>query len=314
MSHQDPEKDHVPRARHFLGLSLIVLVPLLIAGALVLLLFLLVRLQWTGDRAGLLLGLVMGLTLTAVSIITAVSKRLRLEGGKRKLASDTRPPVLYLRSFQDDQTPITATDTHENNLASVLEEIGPVVAIGRPGDRLSPSGAERMYVKDEDWRQEIAALMSRARVVVIQAGTTDGLLWEINAATRNLNPEQILISLRTKDRPIKLFGRSTYQHQYDKFRSLTSQVFRHSLPESVDGATFLGFDGDWTPRLLKPRRWKPYNLAPAAKIRETIRPHLEKQGVKLGTARTKIQGFLMALLLAVSILLILGGAVAILVN
>jgi hypothetical protein len=82
----------------------------------------------------------------------------------------------------------------------------------------------------------------------------------------------------------------------------------------LTGATFLGFDANWTPRLLKPRRWKPYNLSPTAKIRETIRPHLERQGVKLGMGRTKIQAILMSLLLAAGLLLVLSGTFAIIVN
>jgi hypothetical protein len=179
MADQKPKREG-PRSHTLAGRTLIVLIPVAIVLTLFLLLLGLGRFRLTGDKASVVIGLVIGLLLTSISIIRALSKRLRAEGARKRLDSDRRSPVLYLRSFLDDKTAITATDTHEEHLSVVLREIGPMIAIGRPGDRLAPAGAERRYITDEDWQKEVADLMSAARVVVIQAGASAGLLWEIS--------------------------------------------------------------------------------------------------------------------------------------
>ncbi len=75
------------------------------------------------------------------------------------LSSDPRPPVVFLRSFHDDtltvplggrkrsafnSIPMNAIPdpTAESGLALVLSRIGPVVAIGRPGEILPCDGAQ----------------------------------------------------------------------------------------------------------------------------------------------------------------------------
>ena len=60
-------------------------------------------------------------------------------------ANDNRPPVIYLRSFMDDTiTAATvssglawrglAVKTEEEQPAKVMTTIGPVVAVGKPGE------------------------------------------------------------------------------------------------------------------------------------------------------------------------------------
>ena len=305
------EEPSYPKARPYFGLFLIILIPTLIVVGYFFCIFLLARLQWTGNQMGLAIGLVTGLIMIAAAIMRAVGKRLRIKGENKKSNSDARRPVLYLRSFQDDQTSIAATDTREEHLSSVLEEVGPVIAIGRPGDRLAPLGAERRYLKDEDWQQQVEILMSQASFVVIQVGATAGLLWELGQATKRLKPEQLLISLRSKDGAINFFYDASCRNQYDSFRTSTSKSFEYPLPDVIDGAAFLCFERDWRPRLLRPKKWEPYNLSPTAKIRETIRPFFEGNGIRLSRSKTMVQGILMSLLLILCILIGLGGLIAI---
>ena len=79
-------------------------------------------------------------------------KRMSAPPADALIASDPRPPVLYLRSFKDDlvtaepqQTKLggllgaitsAATGTEEEQLADAMKEVGPFVAIGRPGEPL----------------------------------------------------------------------------------------------------------------------------------------------------------------------------------
>ena len=83
--------------------------------------------------------------------------------------------------------------TIEQELTRVLSRVGPVVAIGRPGDSLPELGAARLYARDDEWRAKVSELMLRARLVVIRAGPTPGLQWEIEEASRLLPPERVVL-------------------------------------------------------------------------------------------------------------------------
>ena len=64
---------------------------------------------------------------------------------------DRRAPVLILRQFGDDflesgKVSLGGAPTFEHFVAGEINRIGPVVAIGRPGERLQPLGASRDYL------------------------------------------------------------------------------------------------------------------------------------------------------------------------
>ncbi|SET71735.1 hypothetical protein SAMN05216326_1902 [Nitrosomonas marina] len=109
---------------------------------------------------------------------------------------DARQPILLLRSFADDMTPILRNDgqgamvrrllaptlwTLEETLEKQLTSYGPLIAIGRPGENMPPAGAAREYVLNEEWRQRVKQLIKQARVVVIILGDTPGLKFEYEA-------------------------------------------------------------------------------------------------------------------------------------
>ena len=61
-----------------------------------------------------------------------------------RMVSLEQAPVLYLRSFEDDQraSRLKGRLTEEEHLASVLSQIGPFVAVGRPGEALPTVGSQ----------------------------------------------------------------------------------------------------------------------------------------------------------------------------
>jgi len=123
--------------------------------------------------------------------------KMRAEGPQSPLM-DSRPDVLYLRSFQTDPSTtlrqLTAGwTTEEEELAAVLQPFGDMVAIGQPGERLPVPGATRMYVSQSEWKKVVLTSMKSAPLVVIRAGNSPGLLWEMGQAVRTLNPECLLI-------------------------------------------------------------------------------------------------------------------------
>jgi hypothetical protein len=139
-------------------------------------------------------------------------RRLAIKASVSSLANDQRSPVLYLRSFEMDRKMATGgihalferlfpgfpglnLITEEEQLIEILSAIGPVIAIGRPGEYLPLLGAKRIYITTDDWQKRVIELMLEARLVVIAYGSTAGLLWEIDRAHELLRPEQVLYLL-----------------------------------------------------------------------------------------------------------------------
>jgi membrane protease YdiL (CAAX protease family) len=138
-------------------------------------------------------------------------KRRCAPSAERVLSTDTRPPVVYLRPFQDDSfagqgvvepdipgphptyLPIWVPETEEEQLAQVMNEIGPFVAVGRPGETLPHIGAARMYLEHDEWKDDVLRLISSAKLVVLRAGETGSFLWEFEAVLKHVAPEKIVV-------------------------------------------------------------------------------------------------------------------------
>jgi hypothetical protein len=231
----------------------------------------------------LTLGKTLGVGLTTVFLMglggvksLKRGKQLDAESAQALLAQDTRPPVVYLRSFQDDSVAgkgslsellvpslgggllmvamLAALDrrggivSEEEQLAEALQDLGPFVAVGKPGEKLPQLGASRMYLQDSEWRDKVRGLMSRAGLVVLRAGNTDGLWWEVQTAARIVRPEKIIFLLPYKP------------EQYDLFRSRAEKYLSCRLPDYPSGKRnvaagsireILYFEPDWRPHLLE---------------------------------------------------------------
>jgi TM2 domain len=140
------------------------------------------------------------------------------------LASDPRRPVVYLRSFEADNEIVLHPDSlwkraatilfdyavtfsPEQELAEVLNRVGPVIAIGKPGEPLPELGAARLYVGDADWKAKVADMMARSRLVIIRTGSTPNLQWEIEQAMTRVPRRQILFVSFGDERKTAAFDR-----------------------------------------------------------------------------------------------------------
>jgi TM2 domain-containing membrane protein YozV len=126
------------------------------------------------------------------------------------MARDPRPPVLYLRSFRDDDDAhiddggsravgltmeLVRPPSPEEELAELLARFGPVVAIGKPGEPLPELGAARLYVPHDRWQRKVLDLMAAAGLVVVRVGTSPGVLWEIEQALRDVPRQRLVLVL-----------------------------------------------------------------------------------------------------------------------
>jgi hypothetical protein len=119
-------------------------------------------------------------------------------------AQDMRPPVLFLRSFIDEDLALKRRSgffIDVLNISRTLEEVvvdrmwsvGPVVAIGRPVAELSPLGAAREYIDGPDWQSRVATLVSECSLVVSVLGETEGLLWEYRRLAAGQTPLLLVV-------------------------------------------------------------------------------------------------------------------------
>ncbi|MGW3210079.1 hypothetical protein [Streptomyces sp. NPDC001135] len=162
---------------------------------------------------------------------------------------------LYLRSFEDDlaRTMLEQTEhrapgpgavlpdlrlsglTEEEQLAEALKPVAPMVAVGRPGERLPLVGARRMYLPIDDWQETVRDLMVRARLVVIAVGPGAGLQWEFSEAVRLLPARRLLLLVPDRE-------------SYVQFRAAAGAA----LAEAAGGSTGEAVRAPWPPPALPP--------------------------------------------------------------
>ena len=213
------------------------------------------------------------LLFVPLSVLLVMSARKSYLLGRRQMApngflliaEDTRAPVLYLRSFHGDGSynknetlenlsllsPLSAVvvrRTHEELLCSKLVRVGPVVAIGKPGETLPELGAARMYIPESHWQQTVQELMNRAGLIVLRVGESSGVCWEIDKILETVPPEKIVFYCR---------GRTEL--------AVVGSRLPITISEKNRFKRFLHFDRDWNPIfsvgiaavLLRKRLYRP---------------------------------------------------------
>ena len=216
------------------------------------------------------------------------------------LTRDARDPVLYLRPFYTDLTSEPERldqTTDEELLASVLQDIGPVVAIGDPDEDEHPDkslpllGASRIYLRNDDWQTNVEKLMAASQLIVIHTGTSKGLTWEVGAAARQVGPTRLLISLLS----LRDLGDYKRWTRYARFKEVADLELKESLdteirlPDYTGDAIFIAFDRDWTPKLINVNKWKHrfFRFSFSSLLRETLREVLKQRELRLSWRGTR---------------------------
>jgi hypothetical protein len=81
----------------------------------------------------------------------------------------------------------------EEVLAHMFEEVGPLVAIGRPGEEAAPLGAVRTYAGDDSWRTTVLQAAASARLVILVMDTTTGVEWELENVPARVGLQRLVI-------------------------------------------------------------------------------------------------------------------------
>lgn len=158
----------------------------------------------TGALALPLVLLLFGLRLNAVA-----RRRFVMSAGQL-MKSDDRPPILFLRDFSDDRVKLEGPGKSRlrrilwwGRRYSSLDEMlvletsvfGPIVAIGRPGERVRSFGICRTFAKDGAWKDEVTALAERASAIILVGGKGEGLRWELALVSSDRYRHKTLILL-----------------------------------------------------------------------------------------------------------------------
>ncbi len=185
-------------------------------------------------------------------VIGYFGKKLTTRSAVELLRKDTRPPVLYLRSFgvDDDQVREKLRGallkeerlSVEEQMVADLGRVGPVVAIGRPGERLPTLGAARAYVSDADWQDVVTQLAAHAALVVLRIGNTPGFWWEFERAIALADRRRVVLFL-----PDDKHDAAARAAAYESFRSRAGALLPQPLPVRLDRDSVIGFDDGGSP-------------------------------------------------------------------
>lgn len=262
---------------------------------------------WAIFLTGVFVGRIIGMVVLAISLFTvSIARRLQINTRKRLLAAD-RQPILYVRSFPHERSAASMTAA-DSAIAIALKDIGPLVAVGVPQEKLPPSGALRLYFRDEEWQEKVEALMSMSRLIIIEAGYTVGLDWEMKTARQYFSPEEIYISFLGWE---KLDEDKRFS-EFLCFKGQLERAYGISLPGSFfHNSYFIYFNRDWSPAAATiswPRKFFLFpklvdvvsleGMSPPA-IREILRPVFQKRRMKLSLWRTILRVVVARLLFVV---------------
>lgn len=175
------------------------------------------------------------------------------------LERDLRPPILFLRSFKLDELPVSRINdgwrgmkdmftvgemTFEERIKETFDDIGPLIAIGRPGEDAAPLGAAREYTDDASWQQLVLERAGVAQLVIMELDATAGMEWEIENVSKQVGLQRIAIILPP--------GEDIYEKRapawYKRWASLRNRF--NFLPEVFEDTVAILFAEDNHPILI----------------------------------------------------------------
>jgi hypothetical protein len=202
--------------------------------------------------------------VAAIVWIQRVQAGLAPEHARERLEAvrqDRRAPAILLRPFgfegQDfpARRPLGLVEERplpvEEAIALAVGDAAPILAVGSPDDRLPRGRAIRLYASAEHWQPLVRDLIVRARWLILRAGETPGVRWEIEEIIRQGRLQRcVIVMIDWEGYP---FGRE----RYTLFAASLAEWTGIVLPPAGWNSWLLGFDARGQPRLSGSRRpWR----------------------------------------------------------
>jgi hypothetical protein len=114
---------------------------------------------------------------------------------------DDRAPVIFLRSFGDDKVRLWGRGwygkfrrrTFDEAVMGFAQRVGPFVAVANPRTKLPRLGAAQSHLPDSTWQEAIARWVAMAQMIVMVAGRTEGIRWELDHIFTNEGHTKLVI-------------------------------------------------------------------------------------------------------------------------
>jgi len=132
--------------------------------------------------------------------------------GEDLLRKDERRPVLYLRPFDFDEWSsrprsvevdgvpgffslrTLPAPSYEAALAKVVIRVGPRITVSNPKSNRRVKGFSTIRLGPHEWQQKVETQMKKAALVILCAGSDEGITWEFVKAC-DVVPRQRLVIL-----------------------------------------------------------------------------------------------------------------------
>jgi hypothetical protein len=131
------------------------------------------------------------ITLLAFFLVVRARRYLQVDADSL-LAVDERAPILFLRSFDDDEKQQFASVQRalldfslETRLSNHFFRYGPFVAVGSPKERIPQIGAARVLLKDDEWQERVLAWIKESKLIIMYSGATHWVNWELRQVIEN---------------------------------------------------------------------------------------------------------------------------------
>jgi hypothetical protein len=118
------------------------------------------------------------------------------------LAVDRRAPILFLRSFDDDEKQRFASSQKalldfslETRLSNHFSRFGPFVAIGSPKEAVPQPGAARVLLSNDEWQPRVVRWMKDAQVIIMYSGKTHWVNWELRQVIENACSTRLILMI-----------------------------------------------------------------------------------------------------------------------
>lgn len=192
------------------------------------------------------------IALPAAYFILRYSRPRAARGAAQALRADWRKPVLYLRGFGDDPdaaiveqlpgawlTGMVRAQSREEELIGALNSLGPVIAVGRPGERLPHLGAARLYLPGDDWQSGVLRLMELSQFIVLRLGDGEGVWWEVDQARATQPPGKLILLIPS--------GRPDLAARLDDHLPVPVKLTEYDITSNTWTSAVVAFEQDWTP-------------------------------------------------------------------
>jgi hypothetical protein len=155
---------------------------------------------WVFENFG---GALLLIAYVGAAAMAGLARRHYVLRAARVLELDNRRPILFLRSFADDKVRLWGKGIYGKFRRRTIDEaierfakrLGPFVAIANPNTQLPRLGAAQTYFSNDTWQNAIGRWVQTAQMIVMVAGRTEGIRWELDHILADEGQAKLVIFL-----------------------------------------------------------------------------------------------------------------------